>query len=246
MAKKVETIKFKYRNRKGIVEMPVEVMLSADFDFYYAKRDITQELKDFFPDVYDYGKDQIYFDTFNELKETIRAMLAKFEKTQIEVVKEKVILYKMKINGNLTPHLYEDQRGSRQFSELGENADNLMGFALEWELGWKCKSGKTVTWHYHEVNDSGPDADGAEVVGRECNYGDAPSSKGTQDKGGRLAMPWTQEREDWFKNLQGTLRKMLINIDEFFNRTKPKDLIQIIDQKGVPQLSGRAEEDTES
>lgn len=234
MAKRVETINFKYRNRKGIVEMPVEIFIGADMDFYYNKKQITQEIKDFFPDSYSYGKDQVYFDTFRELKESIVEMLRKFEKAQIEVVKEKIILYKMKINGDLTPHLFEDQRGSRRFMDLGENADSVMGFALEWELGWKCKSGKTVTYHYHEVNDSGPDADGAEVVGRECSYGDKPEGKKGE---GRSYMPWTPEREAWFKNLNESLRGMLRNIDQFFNRTKPNQLIEIIDQNQVPQLS---------
>ena len=50
-------------------------------------------------------------------------------------------------------------------------------------------------------------------------------------------MPWTPEREAWFKNLEETLRKMLLNIDAFFNKTKPKDFMQIIDSKQVPLLA---------
>ena len=234
MAKKVETIKYEYRNRKGIVEMPVDVMLSADMTFYYSKKSITQEILNFFPRVYDYGKDQIYFSTFRELKDSIKTLLNQFEKSQIEVVKEKIIVYKMQLNGNLTPHLYSDQRGARQFTDLERDADSLLGLALEWDLGWKCKSGKTVTYHLHDVNDSGPDADGQEVVGREFEYHKNPENK---DRG-RHFMPWTPEREQWFKNLEETLRQMVSNVDKFFNKQKPKQLIEIIDQNQILRLGG--------
>ena len=227
MAKKITVRNFSYKNRKRTVEMPVEIYLSAEFRFYFQREQIHKEFLDFFPEELGDYHNRFYFDTHKELIRFMEDLIEKFEAAVADNTKEKIILYRMKLNGDLTPDLSGSDKKSKRFTDLDLGSN--FGLGLEWYLAWKCKRAGKTTYHDYRLRDEGPDADGSEEVGREV------SGWGIGKKDGEQVMPWTQQREDWFKALEESLRRMILNVDEFFNQ-KSELLIDVIDQNKTLRL----------
>lgn len=232
MAKKLETKVFHYQDKHKSKDLKLDIFIAADNTFYFQRKQIPKVLLDFFPHDLSVLHEQVYDDTYKGLCRLVTEFLQRYEDAKLDETKEKVIIYEMKLNGDLTPDLGGDDKKSLRFTDI-DNKDHL-GLLLEWQLGWRCKKGGKITYHRYQYseNDEGPDRTGipTEEVGYEIHgVGGRHSST--------MFMEWTPEREAWFERTEGSLRQLLIGIEAFFRR-KPAELVESIEKNQTYLLGG--------
>lgn len=142
---------------------------------------------------------RMYFDTFTELQSKVEDFIAEFEVSIIEESKVKVIIYAIETG---------DRHHGRQID-------------FRWRVAQKVTtSGKKATndTYFEEVHRSGRHT-GTDM--REIQSSDFSNDF--------LEMPWSAEREAWFKAMEDSIASLSHRLDSGFGKT-PEILARRIDQ----------------
>ena len=220
MARKVGLRAFEYKAKSGEQRFELEVMLSDDLRFFYRDAQVPKVLREFFPHGFESANGRSYFASIGELDSHVKKACEVYSERTVDAVRERVIVYRMNLNGNLTPDLSRGDKGARIFDDLERHGQ--VGMALDWSVMWRVKVGKNVTYHRGYTL-----LDETEKVGNEEWVTDE-----------QRVMDWTAEREAWFQRVEDQLLKMVDMADQFFHQDSSA-LVEVIAQKGLFQLVGR-------
>lgn len=200
---------FYYQKKDGDGKFKVEIKVSQAGEFYCQESEVAEEIRIKCPQLFGSHKGWIQDDTLSGFVRNIEKIIKKYEALNIEESREKVILYKILLQGDLTPELSGDDKRSKIFKDLdrwGSRGEVNLGFGTVWHVVWRYTMGDSV--RYAWLNDTEISMDGFKE------------------------MPWTRERESWFEGLDDTLIGLITKVDQFLNVPDPLQLMTVIDNGG--------------
>lgn len=188
-------------------ELPfkVEIKMDASGHFYCLDRELPEEIKAQMPERFSKdGKGHVSSDTLRGFERNVEKIIRDFEELQVEEDKEKIIRYRIDLQGCLTPDLSGDHPDFKQHTDLDRDDHNL-GLATKWLVCWKHNKGGRVRYCWEN---------GSEFNTWKNDYKE---------------MPWTQEREDWFHDLDRAMVKLVTLVDDYFKTPEASLLMNRID-----------------
>lgn len=194
------TLTFGFQNRKAFEQFKVDVGVSKQTGaFYFPVDQIPACIRDTaakeLEECFDYpktvaGVEKYYVSEFSLISIYIERAISAFEEVLKDEGSERVIVYTFKLQGDLTPDLGGLDKGSLRYSDIDHyERRDAIGVLLDWDILKKNK-----------------------VMGRTEYFYENGSST---DIKGRREMPWSEEREAWFRSMQAGLVAMLIKIHNF-------------------------------
>ena len=207
---------YSYQSIEEHVVFSVEIGVSKENGhFYFPISAIPQEVRDAVwtavRDNFDsHSKDKLWVTEFSHVSRGINAVLKKFEEIVRDEGSEKVIVYQFHLNGDLTPDLSGNDKGSIRYHDLRVDfRDDRLGLVLEWAV-----------WTKNRING-------------EIQYFERGSLE--RNLSGKKEIPHTPEREAWFEGLEESLRKLMLSVHAFM-QLDSKKLEAFIDSGQKPGL----------
>lgn len=211
---KIHERSFYYQKKDGDGRFKLTIKVSQEGQFYVDPKEFSEEIRLKIPHCFPDYKKRFDNETYQGLINDVEKIIKSYEELNMEETREKFIVYKINLQGDLTPDLSYDHPKSRRFDDLDKFRSGLgVGVTIAWHIVWKYTLGDRERYTWHQ---------GGSDVGHMLS--------------GYKEMPWTRERENWFEDLESSMLHFMDRVDKFLRQPKPEALMLKIDQ-GATLLS---------
>lgn len=202
---KLKKVQFYCRTKRAPgITFEVQVSVSQDGMFYCSSAEIPARIRELQAPPLD-DSTILQSNTLAGLRGSVEELISHFEQILMDQGKEKVILYRILLQGDLTPDLGGSEEGSRRHRDLDRECE--LGLGLDWCVVWKHR-----------------------ILSR-VEYKPLRGSRRIEEYK-RKEMVWSPEREAWFQGLEESIRSLLLRVDGFFSERDPLQLAEFIDSGG--------------
>lgn len=200
---------FYYQKKDGDGTFKLTIKVSQEGQFYVDPKEFSEEIRLKIPHCFPDYKKRFDNETYQGLINDVEKIIKSYEELNMEETREKFIVYKINLQGDLTPELSGDDKRSRRFDDLDKFRSGIgIGFTVSWHTVWKYTLGDRERYTWYQEG-------GSDVGHMLSDYKE---------------MPWTREREAWFEDLDNSVLNLMDKVDTFLRQPKPEVLMLKIDQ----------------
>ena len=211
--------------------------INSNGDFYVPLNDFPQEIINFNTTEHPtmrIGKSKGYttkdvregfvLKDINEFERVVDKIIRNAVENYKNQNKEKVIAYQFDLQGIMVPAGYVNEGQDDEYYQREESFTDLDSSSDSEQSCYGIKS----TWGvYYRVKGQDSDREGTD---HKYHYYDMDNRAQGRFYGDWKFIPWTQAREDYFKNLDASLKKIIQNVDAF-RQANTEDIEKYIDTK---------------